>query len=218
MMIEGMRVLYPKLYKTVRDNKRICLGSLLDIGTDPKTVSERSHSLFDKELELLPIEERIGVEQLLKSLFPRLGDILDDSMFKSNREQQWAADKRIASEEYFDRYFTFSVPRHDVPDGVVRDLIQSAEKLDPEQITRKIKDLTHQTHRADPFLVKLGRLAPSISTVASQTLAVALGKCGSVFPQGSSRGLLPFGPSSEAAMLVGRLIGNVPTQNRALGS
>jgi predicted KAP-like P-loop ATPase len=76
MLIEGIRVFYPKLYEVVRDNPDLFLDPKFDsFDQDDKTI-RYFNRIIDKGLEEFTYEESEAAKELLKVLFPRLNDVL----------------------------------------------------------------------------------------------------------------------------------------------
>jgi predicted KAP-like P-loop ATPase len=114
LLMEGIRVFYPKLYLAIRDNAKLFLGGGRD--SDQNTESAQRRHIADLLRESMP---DIAPEQcaslrrdLLESLFPRLGK----TCYGHDREADWAREQRVCSEQYFQRYFMYSVPQGDIGD------------------------------------------------------------------------------------------------------
>lgn len=76
MLIEGIRVFYPKLYVVIRDNPDVCLGA----GSSMRDNDERrKHSLAALEPGLagLTDAEREAAKDILQVLFPRLKGVFE---------------------------------------------------------------------------------------------------------------------------------------------
>ena len=90
MLIEGMRIYYPKLYETVRNNPEIFLG--LYINTDD--VDEKINEITKKGFKGLDNVEIQSAEKLLKVLFPRYN--VNQMGYGSIWEEKVAEEQRIA--------------------------------------------------------------------------------------------------------------------------
>ena len=92
MLVEGMRVFYPKLYVIVRENADVCLGRAssqsIDVGAK-KRFLERLQPGF----EGLDSSEEKAAKGLIQVLFPRLKSIFDNMSYGSNWEERWEKGK-----------------------------------------------------------------------------------------------------------------------------
>jgi predicted KAP-like P-loop ATPase len=121
LLIEGIRVFHPKLYLAIRDNADLFLGG----GRDPDQNVEgaqRRHlmELIGKSVGDLTPEQNASLRHdLLEALFPRL----KARRYERDREPDWAREQRICSQQYFQRYFRYSVPPGDIGDQEVKSFL-----------------------------------------------------------------------------------------------
>jgi predicted KAP-like P-loop ATPase len=122
LLIEGIRVFYPKLYLAVRENADLFLGG----GRDPDQNVEsgqrrRLLELIGKSVGDSTPEQNASLRrELLEALFPRVGA----RRYEADREANWAREQRICSQQYFQRYFTYSVPPGDIEGQEVKSLLK----------------------------------------------------------------------------------------------
>jgi predicted KAP-like P-loop ATPase len=121
LLMEGIRVFYPKLYLAIRDNAKLFLGGGRD--SDQNTESAQRRHIADLLRESTPDitpEQCASLHRdLLESLFPRLGK----TCYGHDREADWAREQRVCSEQYFQRYFMYSVPPGDIGDLEVKSFL-----------------------------------------------------------------------------------------------
>jgi predicted KAP-like P-loop ATPase len=121
LLMEGIRVFYPKLYLAIRDNAKLFLGGGRD--SDQNTESAQRRRIADLLRESTPDitpEQCASLRRdLLESLFPRLGK----TRYGHDREADWAREQRVCSEQYFQRYFMYSVPPGDIGDLEVKSFL-----------------------------------------------------------------------------------------------
>ena len=124
MLLEALRVFVPPMYMFIRDN--------LDLMTRERDHSRQAQADFETRLsEVLAgqgfsAEGVRGILRLVQDLFPRASSM----GYGGDWEETWAKDKRICSQSYVRRYFTYGVPSGDVSDATVAETIRLAEAGD----------------------------------------------------------------------------------------
>jgi hypothetical protein len=205
LLVEGIRIFYPKLYKTIRDNPEHFLTR--DIGGDRRNdpVRQRANELIDGALEGLADEGKRRIrKRLLEALFPRLSDM----GYGDEWDAVWEKDQRICSRHYFDRYFTYSVPPGDVSDLEVGQLLQSLARPGSPEPDEALKSFAERS--AIPQLIRKLRVREdSIDPQVARRLAVAIARNGSLMA--SERGMLTLGGTrTQGAILITNLLQRIP--------
>jgi hypothetical protein len=210
MLIEGMRVFYPKLYALVRDNQDVVLGREMDLDQNEERKRERTRQALDPGLEDLNPDTKAAAIKLLRTLFPQLNAVYGNySTYGSEWQDTWAKSQRIASREYFPRYFSYSVSERDIPDQEIRSLFRAAEHESPEYVMEMLATGVTSSN-AEKFVWKMRRHEQTASPRASRTLALALARSGALFP--NPEALFGFMmPRPQVAMSIWNLIENLPT-------
>jgi hypothetical protein len=210
MLIEGMRVFYPKLYALVRENQDVVLGREIDLDRDEERKRERTRQVLRGGLEDLDPDMRETATKLLRTLFPQLNAVYGTyTTYGAEWQDTWAKSQRIASREYFPRYFSYSVTERDIPDQEIRSLFAAAEHQPPEHIIEMLAALV-KDNNAEKFVWKMRRHEQTALPCASHTLALALARSGASFP--NPEALFRFmTPRSQVAMSIWNLIENLPT-------
>jgi hypothetical protein len=126
MLIEGIRILYPRLYFAIRDNSSIFLK-----GQHTADANDREHSKAKEFVnQVLADAGIVDAEQvrsrLLETMFPRLQSIFGNMLWNTDWDETWAREQRICSAFYFPRYFAYGVPHGDLPDAAVTALVEAA--------------------------------------------------------------------------------------------
>ena len=203
MLIEGMRVFYPRLYDAVRHNHDFVLRK----GPDREPFKEGEVASFiEKNTPGITEKERKAATSLLEVLFPRM----NGAIYGSNFEEQWAARQRICSEDYFFRYFTYSIDVDDVSDLTIRKFVDSiVENADINELLSNLGDIASPKN-ATRVISKLRINEKTYSPLVSTALARTVARLGDLFPdpEGFFRVSSPF---SQAAILVSQLIRNLRT-------
>ncbi|MER2906774.1 KAP family P-loop NTPase fold protein [Morganella morganii] len=209
MLIEGMRVLYPKLYAAIRDNSEIFLKGE---SRESRRGLERPSSTIDKLLEdtmpMSDLEERRRMrELLLKALFPRTGT----SVYGEAWEDEWTGEQRICSARYFARYFVYGVPEGDISDSQLGVLTEALASADPDEQRRL---LSVYPMRTMPQLVQaLRERADSIDEDSALPVAVAIARNGDLLPR--ERGINVIGSTMmQAGILISQLMRRIPIAGR----
>lgn len=213
MLIEGVRVFYPRLYEVLRGNKDVVLAEGRQWRGRKETGHQRLKELVQASLAGATAEETDAAQVLMRSLFPVVGDLFGGRGYDSRHwREQWAAEKRVASEEYFDRYFRYAVPESDVPDQAVVDLLASLAAATVEDVAGRLRELA-QRYNQKALISKLRLAENSLSPDEAVRLAAALARTGSVFarPELLFSATTPF---SQAAILAARLLRSVADRGR----
>ena len=172
MLIEGMRVFYPRLYDAVRENPSVFRGAFPVLDDVSQGTKDRTKKVIDDAFEGQESLKAAGLT-LAKGLFPRLDTIYGNTFYSDDSIEQWAKEKRVASSEYFQRYFSYAVPEGDVPDKTVDDLLDSAEALSSMEIASQLQTIASASD-AGVLVRKLRTKEGLLSAVASERLAVGV--------------------------------------------
>ena len=112
LLMEGIRVFYPKMYLAIRENAELFLsgGRNSDQNTESTQRRRIADLLRESAPDITPEQCASLRRDLLESLFPRLGK----TCYGHDREADWAREQRVCSRQHFQRYFTYSVPPGDI--------------------------------------------------------------------------------------------------------
>lgn len=107
MVIEGVRLFYPALYEVIRTHRDDFVW--YRITHDGPEADNRMNEMIHRAQAGLSSAEQEAVSFLVRMLFPTF----DRSRYPSREDvARWAAEKRVASPEYFDRFFDYASSRH----------------------------------------------------------------------------------------------------------
>lgn len=132
IMVESLRILYPRVYKHIRSNK----GHATEWVTDKSLIAHRASEL-DAALKSVDESRRIHCRGLLTALFPAIDNMYATRIDDAADYQKWAFERRVCSASYFDRYFTYGLPFGDILDGEI-DAIVAGTPSDPGLALRKM--------------------------------------------------------------------------------
>lgn len=209
MLIEGVRVLYPKLYAAIRENPDLFLKgeprtALRGLEQPPSPLSK----LIESGMPTSDPEERERVrKRLLKPLFPRIGN----SIYGGEWEGKWSGAKSICSARYFKRYFVYGVPEGDIADSHLTALIEAFVTANPEE-QRNMLGL--YSMRAMPQLIQALRdRVESLEPAFALPVALAIARNGDLLP--SERGPYVLGGTKmQAGILISQLMRCIPLSER----
>lgn len=173
LLMEGIRVFYPKLYLAMRDNADLFLGGGRD--PDQNTESAQRRRIADLINELagdMTAEQSASLRgDLLEALFPRL----KTTRYGHEWELHWGREQRICSEQYFQRYFTYSVPPGDIGDLEVKSLLNGLVESNAPGQDASLQAFARRG--AFPRLIhKLQRAAPTMPADVAAALCVAFAR------------------------------------------
>jgi hypothetical protein len=207
MLIEGIRIFYPKLYAAIRDNPdRFLKGPRDSHGDQPRN---DTMNLINTALEGIGLQER-DLERirtrLLAAIFPRLGA----SEYGSEWEAIWAKRKRICSSEYFQRYFSYSIPPGDVSDSELAEFLEGLTANAPADAGTDEQFASWAKRRAMPRVISKLRQFDSLTNPSViRNLAIAIVRNSIIIPR--EDGMMSIGGTyTEAAILVSQLIKKLP--------
>ena len=174
LLVEAMRLVYPELYAHVRSNEALYLRTpsrdLFGVSTaDPVGEFERRQAEMDELAERLAPDAPSAAATLIDALFPAAREVNEPDA----RELREA--KRVASEWYFERYFSYAVPEDSVADRDLANLVTLAEGGDADAVTERLRELA-TPKRTRGLAWALAFHSSSISSAAACPLAVAIAR------------------------------------------
>jgi hypothetical protein len=215
LLLEALRTAYPNLYLSIRANRDAYTGLSFTKGFgDHSKQKEAAKKTVEAGLEGLAADERRAAMHLLKALFPRLETVFGNTSYGDGSDSTWAKERRIAADDYFRRYFQYSVPSRDVADSDVDAFISSANSGSSAEATTFLETVTARKawQRA---LDKLFAKRPELNATGSRTAALALAAVADKIPY--ERGMFAemMAARNRAASLAVRMIqGIVDQQDR----
>ncbi|MCI0622104.1 MAG: KAP family NTPase [Acidobacteria bacterium] len=206
LLIEGLRVFYPNLYTTIRGDPEVFLGP--ESALQEEDWKKRAQKVIEGALNGLALGERSAASELVQELFPRTKSILGNIRFGDNLDQRLAREQRIASSDYFWKFFQYAIPARDISDRTVQQFVASLTGVTVEQIEEQIRELAAH-NREERLIAKLREREKTVEPTSAEKLALALAGLGAIFPNPDQ--LFPFvAPFPQAAILVSRLVQRLP--------
>ena len=179
MLLEGIRLFYPRLYTAIRDNQTVFCRR----GVERHDQQERKKSLaiIEMALEDLDPDAADAARRLLQALFPRVKGVFGNMGYGTDWDGRWAREQRVCSTHYFDRYFSYAVPLGDVPDQQLRRVIEVAAASDDRTLVEILSDF-REPAAAARLVEKLQMHAPALRPPTAPRLALAIARIGAMFP------------------------------------
>lgn len=211
MIIEAIRVFYPKLYAVIRDNPNLFLKGARDGDHERIEMQRRrTRELVDQALENAGVADKERVwDRLIEILFPRTRNM----GYGSEWNLIWAKEQRICAEEYFSRYFSYSVPPGDVGDVEIQQLIEDVSSGTIDQASEKLTALAKRRAMARA-VTKLRQREDSVDPSAARKIALAIARNAFLLPR--EQGMFVLGGTfTQAAILVAHLVRRLPLEDRS---
>lgn len=203
LLVEGLRMFYPKLYDTIRHNPEPVLRT---------HSADRPNADGDKYIEAntegLTTEEKRAAASLVKALFPRMGS----TIIGSDWEAEFARDQRIASSYYFPRYFTYGVSSSDVPDLALKAFLDALPLLSIEESSKVFRSLINDKN-ASTLLYKLRSREDEMPAASAARLIEVFAQNGGRFPSPDSF-VFFMQPLMQAVICVRQLMQRIPAEER----
>lgn len=206
MLVEGIRIFYPRLYDHIRTNPNLYIGNRYKEVLSSKN-EEMERELLEQGLSGLSKSDRKSAESLILALFPKVKSIIPKQSFWSDSSPRGLMDKRVSSEAYFSRYFLYSVPDNDVSDTMVSLFLAELETLGEEEMDNRLSEMVN-ARSVDRLVEKLRYMEEDLSEKVSKLLAKSISRSGHLFSNNLSffSFLTTF---TQAAILASKLLRNV---------
>ena len=207
MLIEGIRAFYPRLYESIRDNEELFVGTLsASSGSFHDADKERIKTLIDNALDTTASNNKKGLKELLKNLFPKLQAVYGRVHHSGDSHKIWTDNQRICSKNYFSRYFAYSVSPSDVSDIEVSQVLQNInnwnEPFNPQE--NPLKNFITPKN-AEKVIQKL-RSQIDWSDGDYQPLILSIAQVGDIIPD--TKTFLSFNTLVQSVVLIADMIIN----------
>jgi predicted KAP-like P-loop ATPase len=203
LLIEALRTFFPDIYDMVRNN-HVDFSGVERKRQERAAGAARSAELLKSSMDAMQKEHADAVKALLVDLFPRLKSVYWNFEYGSDSLLRWSLEKRISSPDYCARYFSYAVPRNDVPDAFITDLLDAAAKQDAALVRDYLARYLSGT-KARRLIEKLRAIESVVDPTAAELLALVIAECGRNIP--NSPALFSFAePPAQAAILISHLL------------
>lgn len=209
LLIEAMRIFYPPLYEWARVNPDTVLGSG-GYGRD-EARTQLIQGGFEQATGALERADKDAAKALLTFLFPRTESAWQNKNWSGEWDRTWATQKRVASADYFDRYFTYAIPLGDISDADVNRLVGLfTSESDQDEAIELARQLVDRGDEA--FIRKLAARQPEL--VGEVALNAAFVVCLLAADFADAPGFVGLSTMERAALLVTKLLKEVGPEPR----
>lgn len=198
MLVEGIRVFYPKLYKAIKESSDIFLnGNNNNLNSNSSDKKE----IFETFIANLTQEESEASKRLIKYLFPKTESLYRNISYNYDWDKTWSEKQRICSKEYYTRYFSYSIGMNDLSDLKIEEIVTKLNlKID---LTKELNDLINEKN-AEKFLIKLNSKSSNFEKKGIEEIVVYLFKYATKFP--NNEVLFGLSTFKRCALIVSDLI------------
>lgn len=204
MLIEAVRIFLPKVYAFVQNRKDIFINNMTSrIEPDSKFKDSIINSISDT-LNNLSDYEKIHVIDLLLYLFPKLNNVYNNIEYGNLYESEWIKDKRIASRDYFQRYFSYSISLKDISDVYLENILKNIDSFSNDYIKSEFIDIitNGQVHS---LIKKLRFLYVNLSPIQINQIVLAFSTLSHMLPN-PIQFFYQSNPFHQASFLIGQCI------------
>jgi hypothetical protein len=206
MLVEALRIFYSKLYDELPRHRDMLLG----IGDFRQTPASQKQidALIKNAMPELNETEQQSARELLQTLFPRTGT----KQYGYDWDEEWARTKRIASKDYFLRFFTYAIGEADISDLAVENFLSSMPSKSVEQLVRDFAQITTRKN-AEIVIAKLRLQEKQLDAERCSLLGRVIARSASLLPNAQTiTGLTQ--PFAQAGILVTQLLKNFSQSDR----
>ncbi|MFH1252429.1 MAG: P-loop NTPase fold protein [bacterium] len=210
LLIEAIRIFYPQLYDSIKNNSNLFLGTHGFLESTQE-LGKNAQNVIDEVLKPYNEIEKVSAKSLITFLFPQIPSILSEMDISYPVSDEWYKEKRISSVDYFQRYFSYSVPKDDVSDNRIDNFITSISKLEVEDIVKELHSIIDKKN-VNKVLFKLMPYKDKVRNNNSLKLSKALSEIGDLLPT-SSESTFVRSPQYLASSLIHDLLLNAKTED-----
>lgn len=201
MLIEAVKIFYPDHYNLIKFNPKYFTTGFSDNDKSKEVFIKMLKDLDDK----LTQAEQEAIRRLLGNLFPHVDRLFDNFRFSNHNTEKLYANKRIASADYFDRYYSYSVIDGEVSDIRFATFIASLEESTLDKVIADMRAILDKA-QVGGFIQKLNVDQSELTWEQAQVIIEAICRCSELFPSDSSFFLGHGSPREQSAMFIYQLL------------
>lgn len=194
LLLEGLKIFYPSVYDLVRSNRHYFINSYRMYISDEidATKAASLKTQLNNSLKNLDEVEKGAVFTLLQNLFPVVQEGLDNIKIEKSKYENGFKEKHVYSPIYFERYFSYTVPKGDISDVAFGKFIISSYKEDLKSINYQISALVSNSS-PEAFLQKIKNVQLPINWESTVNLTKSISLNSKLFPTDNlEEELMPF--------------------------
>lgn len=119
--IECLRLFEPDVYKEISRSKDVFTNTGYDNHGNSKDITA---SFVDGVIAKTTEGKKQAVTDLVRLLFPAIGWVLGGTQYGTGFSEGWLRTMRICHPSNFDKYFQFSIPRGEISNSDLREMLQ----------------------------------------------------------------------------------------------
>lgn len=213
MLIEGLRVFSPEVYELIRNNKDIFTSDPSFGYRMNEEEAQRRKGKIENVLNHFSFEVAEEIKKVLMFLFPRLNNIFGNTHYGTEWEKSWNKNQRVCANQYFQRYFTYSIPRRDISDQVIRNLIKLTEQFGSDDLVDHLDSIIDPSN-VDILISKLRNEVRTLTKEQASKLAIAVSRFGHRLPNPVT--FLSVSTFGQGAMLISDCIESIVVREERL--
>lgn len=212
LLIEAIRVFYPEIYDFVRYQPDYFIGSFGDETYSRNSGNQEKVDKFKKIFEEFTTnyspDEIADAKGALSDLFPNLDKVWGSGWnWGSGTPESRYNQKRISTNQYFNRYFSYTVIEGDISDVAFSKLLETiAEGVYTDNIEPTKKLI--QSATPENFIEKIRFKEKTFDSITSIALVKVFSQLGDCFPDKGNSFFNFLTPYSQAAIFLAQLIRN----------
>ena len=210
MLVEGMRVFYPKLYAAVRDNPDVFLRGAGE-GDRREQNRRKLDDLISNALDGSGVLDKERVRRwLVEPLFPRTGRM----GYGPEWDKIWNGQQRICTANYFQRFFTYSVPPGDIGDREIEEFLNDvSDETADAKVDARFKEIAKRGG-LPKLIEKLRYREDATNPQTARRLVLAIARNGPLLPAEQGM-MIAGGTRTQGAILIYKLLLRIDTAARA---
>lgn len=216
LLIEAFRVFYPEFYDFIRDQPDYFIGTYPNEQSSTSAVnltkSDKFKKMFDNCSKLYTSDEIKNVQDAIADLFPSTHKVLKINKYGMGNEERRYNYKRISTNQYFNRYFSYVVIKGDISDVAFSTFLENIIKRNLQENLKEAISLMESSTPAN-FVQKFRFKEKTMESDVSISLIKVFAQLGDRFPEGNG----PFqgftNPRSQASVFISQLLRNQVVEN-----
>ncbi|MHA8101877.1 KAP family P-loop NTPase fold protein [Aquirufa nivalisilvae] len=212
LLIEAIRVFFPEIYHFVRNQPDYFIGSYSDDIISSNSTSqekiEKFKKIFEECTSCYTPDEKVNVKSALSDLFPNLDKVWGRSWrWGTGTQESRYNQKRISANQYFNRYFSYTVIKGDISDVAFSKLLETIKLGDYKENVESTKYLI-QSATPENFIDKIRYKEKTFDSETSIAIVKVLSQLGDCFSDQRNSFHIFQSTNSEVATFLAQLIRN----------